>query len=153
MWVCLRKDYSCTVERPCSERCGYIERKPVATVPGVHSVTFMVSDDRVVEDPEGHTEVLAAVVEGALRERFPRLMVQRIEQPPDMDAVLQPDIIDALTTECGRCHGKGTESWQVSRDPADGREDWPCNRCKGKGSITDEQAVERVLAVLRTVEV
>lgn len=58
------------------------------------------------------------------------------------------DITDALTAVCGRCNGKGTESWQVSHNPADGREDWPCNRCKGKGSVTDDQSVERVMGVI-----
>lgn len=57
-------------------------------------------------------------------------------------------VVDALTTICGRCDGKGRESWQVSRNPADGREDWPCNRCHGKGTVTDEPAVERVIAAV-----
>ena len=60
-------------------------------------------------------------------------------------------VTEALTTICGRCNGKGTESWQVSRDPADGREDWPCNRCKGAGSVTDDNAVFRVLAQIQGV--
>lgn len=60
-------------------------------------------------------------------------------------------ITDALTTVCGRCNGKGTESWQKSRDPADGREDWPCVRCSGKGSVTDDRAIERVIGAVAAV--
>ena len=41
----------------------------------------------------------------------------------------------AHQSPCARCHGKGTESWQVSRNPAEGREDWPCVRCKGSGLV------------------
>lgn len=57
---------------------------------------------------------------------------------------------DALTTVCGRCNGKGVESWQRTSNPADGREDWPCVPCGGAGQITDEAAVQRVLAALVT---
>lgn len=63
-------------------------------------------------------------------------------------STVQDDIVDALTTLCGRCNGKGTESWQKSSNPADGREDWPCNRCQGKGSVTDGAAVARVMGVI-----
>lgn len=58
------------------------------------------------------------------------------------------DITEALTVTCGRCHGRGTESWQRTSNPADGREDWPCNRCSGTGKVTDHPAVARVMGVI-----
>jgi hypothetical protein len=59
---------------------------------------------------------------------------------------------EALTTPCGRCKGRGKESWQVSRNVAEGREDWPCVGCGGAGKVTDVAAVERVLAALAVQE-
>ena len=61
---------------------------------------------------------------------------------------VRTDIAEALTTICGRCNGKGTESWQRTGNPADGREDWPCNRCKGAGTLTDHEAMARVMGVI-----
>lgn len=65
-------------------------------------------------------------------------------------AIFERVVAEALTIVCGRCKGKGTESWQVDRDPAKGREDWPCLRCDAKGTVTDTEGVARVLHALTT---
>jgi hypothetical protein len=70
-------------------------------------------------------------------------------------------VADAIGVTCGRCHGKGSERHQVSRDPADGYEDHCCPSCRGSGLVVgmpftvqgvSEAAVGAVLALLESDE-